>query len=155
MSLGRSRKLYLNLGTIDTPVFLLIGRAENIKVPKSRASSESDLRESDHTKTTVGNVKIGLEFEYRERPDAAADPVLAKLKSAVESGDEDDSTVHIAILRGLITDTGVTGTVGLYCITDGGEDYPHNERVKHSFKCAESDAYVDGAPYDVQPYVAT
>lgn len=147
-NLGRDRKLYVNTGTFLAPVFALCGRIENVKRPRSQATTEHDFRESTHTKTVSGNVKMGLEFEYFERPDGLADPVLAKLIAAAEEGEN----VHIVIVNAPIETVGTTGIQGVYCISDSPEEQPTNDRVKHSFTLSEADEYVDGDVFDVQPY---
>jgi hypothetical protein len=144
MSLGRDRKLYVNTATPDSPTWVLCGRVENVTRPRSQATTEHDFRESTHTKTVAGNVKMGLEFEYFERPDGQSDPVLAKLIAAAENGE----LIHVAIVAGEIgTDPGIQG---IYVISDSPVEEPTNDRVKHSFTLAEADAYVDGEVFDVQ-----
>lgn len=151
MSLGRDRKLYVNVGTFESPSWLLCGRIENVTRPRSQATTEHDFRESNHTKTVSGNVKMGVEFEYFERPDGASDPVLDALVDAAENG----NTVHIAIVNGDIETPGTSGIQGIYVISDSPVEEPTNDRVKHSFTLAEADEYVDGEVFDVQPITIT
>lgn len=150
-NLGRDRKLYVNTAGIFTEgdeVWALVGRIENVKRPRSQATSEHDFRESTHTKTVSGNVKMGLEFEYFERPDDAVDAVLAALISAAENGEN----IQIAVVDGPIETVGTKGIIGIYCISDSPEEQATNDRVKHSFTLMEADEYVDGEVYDVQEY---
>lgn len=148
MSLGRERKLYVNTGTFASPTWVLCGRIENVTRPRSQATTEHDFRESTHTKTVAGNVKMGLEFEYFERPDGAIDPVLNKLVACAETG----ANVHVAVVDRPIATSGVTGIQGIYCISDSPVEEPTNDRIKHSFTLMEADAYVNGAVFDVQAY---
>lgn len=145
------RHVYIDTGVHATPAPVKLGRIKNISRPKSRASTEHDFRESDHTKTVAGNVKFGLEFEYTETPDydETNDPALAALLAAT-----DGEPVRFFVMRGDIATTGTKGLEGYYYVTDSPEEDEVNDRVKHSFTLAEADHYVDGDVFDVQAYTA-
>lgn len=149
MSVSKRNVFIQTGGTHAEPEVLKLGRIKNISMPRSRASSEHDFRNSDHTKTVVGNIKYGLEFELTEKAvDPDTDPVLVALMAAAES----DNPTRFFVLRGDFVE-GVKGTQGYYNVSEFPMEDDVNNRTTHTFTLTEADHEEPaGTPFDVQSY---
>ncbi|MFN5393878.1 MAG: phage tail tube protein, partial [Planctomycetota bacterium] len=105
--LGLDAKLYRNTGTYAAPTWDLIGNVRDLTLNLETGEADVSTRSNNGWRATVSTLKdASLEFEMVWD---TADSDFGAIRDAFLN----NTTVEIAVLDGLITGTGSSGSQGL------------------------------------------
>lgn len=146
---GKDCKVFLNTGTYTTKTWLEGKRISDVKLPKSRGSSDFKMRGNAGEVTALGYNKRSATFKYQLKKAGYTDTFFAALQAADEAGTD----IEVAFMRGAMA-TGTKGIAGFWVVTKFDKDESDEENESYDVELKPADHEETGTVVEVGLYTA-
>lgn len=135
---GRRAVGYYNSGTFASPTWVEFKRISDVKLPRSRSTSDRMFRGAKNKKKVAGYLDFGVTFKYHIKKAGSTDTVAAKLQ---------DSFINETVLDCIWVDQPLIAPVGSSLIGTSSNGFRGPYFVS---KFDRDEADEDGMTYDVE-----
>jgi hypothetical protein len=145
---GKNCKGYINTATYASKTWAEMKRITDVKLPRSRGSSDYMMRGNEGEVTVVGYTKRAVTFKYHMKPGEVADTVFAALETAFNTG----ADIECAFMNKAIATVGAKGVSGFFVVTKFDRDEADEENPSVDVELKPADHEESGTPVEVAPY---